>query len=257
LKAGCRRAAGGAVGDANPADDRRFWDSGATGAREKAPDGPVHRELLSDVLMVQLPDQTWVGFRDVAKVDGRPVRDRVERLQSLFLRSQASLRKVQEESARYNIGHIQTTMNLPTFALAYLHPSLRDRFAFERVADDSVDGKRVIVVSFTERQHPTVISNGRGKDIVSTGRFWIDPSAGTVVRSLLIAGDGTSDARVESVVTFARHAEWGLFLPSEMSEMYDVPSRPDGFCVIGSAKYSNFRRFQVTTDEQIKVPKHE
>ena len=77
------------------------------------------------------------------------------------------------------------------------------------------------------------------------------------MRSLLIAGDATSDARVESVVTFARHAEWELFLPSEMSEIYDVPSRPDGFCVIGSAKSSNSRRFQVTTDEQIKVPKHE
>lgn len=244
VRAGCRRgAAGGVRGNARP--------------RPSEPTGPTHRELLSDVLMVQLPDRTWVGFRDVAKVDGRAVRDRSERLQSLFLKSLASLRKVQEESARYNIGHIQTTMNLPTFALTYLHPTLRDRFSFEKVADETVGGREATVVAFVERQHPTIISDGAGKDIVSTGRFWIDSLTGEVLQTRLVAGDGTSDARVESLVTYARHPKWGLLLPDAMRETYDVPSRPDGLCVLGLASYSNFRRFEVTTNEQVKPPDHE
>jgi hypothetical protein len=256
LKApGRPQGSGGAVGDAHPGDDRRFWDNGATSRREKAPTGPTHRELVSDVLMVQLPDQNWFGFRDVAIVDGHPVRDRQDRVQALFLKSRAGLRQIQEESARYNIGHIQRTMNLPTFALAYLHPGLRDRFAFERAGEETIDGARTIVVAFVEESRPTIISNGRGRDIPSAGRIWVDPQSGRVLRTLLVAGDATSDVRAESIVTYRPHPEWGLLLPAEMRETYDEPARPEAYRVVCQATYGNFRRFSVTVDEKVQVPK--
>ena len=46
-----------------------------------------------------------------------------------------------------------------------------------------------------------------------------------------------------------------LLVPVEMKEQYRQPARPreDRFEVASS--YSNFRRFQVTTTEDIKVPK--
>ena len=41
----------------------------------------IHRELVSDYLLVKSPGLTpWQVFRDVVEVDGRPVRDRGERL---------------------------------------------------------------------------------------------------------------------------------------------------------------------------------
>ena len=250
-----RNIRGGVVGDSHPANDRRMWDNGRTSRRERSPEGPTHRELVSDVLMIQLPDETWFGFRDVAVVDGHPVRDRQLRLQELFLQSRAGLRKIQEESARYNIGHIQRTMNLPTFALAYLHPSLRRRFEFKEAGREEIEGTSALIVTFIERTRPTIINDGRGGSLVSAGRFWIDPLNGRVLRSHLVAGDETTDARAESIVTYRLHAEWGLLLPAEMRETYDQPSRPDGYRVTCLAKYGNYRRFNVTTTEEVKVPK--
>ena len=241
--------------DARPADNKRMWDDAPTRGRIKAPTGPTHRELLSDVLMVQLPDQTWVGFRDVATVDGSAVRDRNERLQTLFLKSAADLKKVQEESARHNIGPVRRTMNLPTFALAYLHPDLRDRFAFQMAGEDTVDDVRTVVVAFTEQSRPTIITDGKGGAIVSRGRAWIEPATGRVRRTLLIAGDTSNEIRAESDVIYRPHPEWGLLLPAEMHERYETPARPDDVQVVCVATYSNFRRFQVTVEENPKVPK--
>jgi len=44
-----------------------------------------------------------------------------------------------------------------------------------------------------------------------------------------------------------------LMVPVEMREEYDMPSNR----VTGNASYSRFRRFQVTADEDIAVPKAE
>src|SRR5207248_59387 len=67
------------------------------------------RDLKSDVLFVRTPDaDRWLQFRDVFDVDGKPVRDRAERLAKLFLQPSRSVQKQAEdisaESARYNIG---------------------------------------------------------------------------------------------------------------------------------------------------------
>lgn len=61
--------------------------------------------------------------------------------------------------------------------------------------------------------------------------------------------------RGEQIVTFWRHQEWGLLLPSEMRESYDEPENPGTFRITCVATYSTFRRFSVTVDENIKVPK--
>src|SRR6185295_3431893 len=66
------------------------------------------RDLKSDVLLVRAPaGDRWIQFRDVFEVDGKPLRDRDDRLSKLFLRPSASAEKQVEdittESARYNI----------------------------------------------------------------------------------------------------------------------------------------------------------
>src|SRR5215510_7211882 len=41
--------------------------------------------LLSDFLLIRSPEGKWVPFRDVYESNGKPVRDREERLSRLFL----------------------------------------------------------------------------------------------------------------------------------------------------------------------------
>src|SRR5262245_58928019 len=49
------------------------------------------RAIRSDLLLVRYPgDAQWYAFRDVAEVDGKPVRDKEERLTKLFLEPAAS-----------------------------------------------------------------------------------------------------------------------------------------------------------------------
>jgi hypothetical protein len=77
------------------------------GGSSMAAAGPRRRRLRSDLLLVR-PEgaDTWTQFRDVFEVDGRPVRDRDERLAKLFLSPDASgaaqIQRIREESARYN-----------------------------------------------------------------------------------------------------------------------------------------------------------
>ena len=87
-----------------------------------------------------------MGFRDVFEVNGRPVRDRDLRLQALFL-DEVRLAvdqalEISQESARYNIGQVKRTVNLPTIALSFLHPLNQHRFAFEKIGELSIDNRQ-------------------------------------------------------------------------------------------------------------------
>ena len=85
---------------------------------------PTSRTLVSDFLLVKLSGQdVWLPFRDVFEVDGKPVRDRQDRLTKLFLQPAATALQQAEqivaESARYNIG-VARNINIPVLALTVL-----------------------------------------------------------------------------------------------------------------------------------------
>jgi hypothetical protein len=102
----------------------------------------THRELMSDLLPVK-PEKAdrWIQFRDVFEVDGRPIRDRSERLMKLFVEPSSStagqVEQIVTESARYNIGSVLRTINVPVFALLILDAKLQPRFKFARVGAGS------------------------------------------------------------------------------------------------------------------------
>ncbi len=82
------------------------------------------RQLKSDVLMVKLGDEErWLQFRDVFEVDRKLVRDRDQRLYKLFVDGKANARAmaetIQSESARYNIGPVMRTINIPMLAMLF------------------------------------------------------------------------------------------------------------------------------------------
>ncbi len=232
------------------------------------------RRLRSDLLLVRPEGAvTWVQFRDVFEVEGKPVRDREQRLIRLFLTSDvSSAKQVQEirtESARYNIGGIVRTMNVPVLPLSVLAPSSQPRFRFT-VEDRPGDNRRPSIgstavpatpnfrvtaegriVKFEEVEGPTVIYTTGGGDIFSRGRFWIEPDTGRVLMSEMI----TENARVrgELLVSYQSEPLLGLLVPIELRERYteNAPRRPT---ITGQATYSNFRRFEVSVDQSIGPP---
>ena len=216
------------------------------------------RTLVSDYLLVRLPDSgDFTSFRDVFDVDGKAVRDRDERLQKLFIDSsrnaleQASA--IGRESARHNIWSIGTVNN-PFLAMAFIQPAYRPRFRFQSPKLEESEGSDVWAIVFQEFVSPTILKGDANRDIFARGRLWIDASTGRVVRTELLLGtdsarNGLTPIQIQS--TFSYDDALRLNVPAEMKEWY-----PDGRVgeVRGVATYGRFRRFGVSTGEELKQP---
>lgn len=214
--------------------------------------------LRSDFLLVRMPDSArHVEFRDVYEVNGQATRDREERLSRLFLSgstaANAQMQSITNESARYNIGFIERSLNTPTLALLFLDDAFQRRFTFERVTDTTPlldfdeswpTSPELWVVQYQEVSYQTLIRGKGNRDLPTRGRFWVEPTTGEVVASELVAKDPEVEATVD--VRYAFNAQVGHVVPVEMRESYrdSYGTRVEGF-----ATYSNFRQFQVEVDE--------
>ena len=196
------------------------------------------------------------------EVDGKPVRDRDTRLQDLFVTpkpdGQAQLQSIKDESARYNIGAFERNINVPLFPLKILAPAQRDSFAFSMGRAGDTAGVRTWRLDYAERGRPTLVRDREGRDIPISGHFLVEQDTGAIVESAITVE--RQDYTVSIVVRYARDPKMGLWVPAEMKETYTVANLAgvlgveDRAILTGTARYSNFRRFQVTTDMQV-LPK--
>ena len=210
--------------------------------------------------MVRLCSQDrWVQFRDVFKVDGKLVRDRDERLGRLFLNPSAAnmeqAEAISRESARYNLGSIERTINLPLIALSYFQPAHRPRSTFARVDAGNVKAWASVAaaadiwgVSYRETEPNTLIRTSGERDLPASGR--IDATTGRILRTELIAKSPDVQGRIE--VSYQLDVVLGFLVPSEMREEYSDTRAMRR--IVGRARYGNIKRFTVTTDEALKKP---
>ena len=212
----------------------------------------AHTLTRADFLLVKSANR-WVSFRDVLEVDGRPVRDREERLRRLFLdptpEAQARLQSVMDESAKYNIGPVVRSINVPLFALDILRTWNRGRFDFTLGRDAEVDGLRAWRVEYTERDRPTLVEGLEGEDVPISGRFLVDQLTGAIIETTVEASKESVTGEIR--VRFGRDPALGLWVPAEMRETY---LRGRRILMEGRAGYSKFRRFQVKTEEKVVLP---
>ena len=223
---------------------------GNTTSVQRGGGGPMETVLVSDFLLVQVPGEGWLPFRDVFERDGKQVRDRQERLAALFLKGSsrsafAQARAIMDEGARYNIGNVARNINMPTLPLPFLTAQHRARFSFKAGKREENDPGAVI--EFKETGRPTFISTTGGRDLPVSGRFLVDERDGTVLRTELHAVDTSVEAHI--VVTYEPDAGTGLMVPVRMEERYRRSRDP--MEVRGVATYSRFRRFQVNTSEEL------
>jgi len=245
-------------------DAGRSSTPGAPGRTRQSSGGaaPTKRSLVSDFLMIRWPGEAaWFGFRDVLSVDGSPVRDREQRLLELFTRKPSDVLAradlIAAESARYNIGGIARNINVPTQGLDFLHPRHRPRFRFQRVAEETIEGARVLKVEFEEREPPFLIATPSGRGVRARGHAWIDPVDGAIVQTQLdlSIAEARQLLRTRITVTFRHETALGLRVPGELHETHEQsdPSRVGPATVLGGrAQYGNFRRFGIATEEKLR-----
>jgi hypothetical protein len=207
------------------------------------------RTMRSELALVRYPGAPqWLMFRDVHEVDGKPVGDRDESLQRLFLEPpRSALRRAAEiaqASARHNLIDIGT-LNNPLLAMAFLQPQYRDRFRFNLAGLAKDLGPQVRTVRFQEFQRPTILRAGSNSDLMSHGLMWIDEATGRLVKTELEFGQGRVSPEI--VTLYRLDAELGVNVPAEMRDWY-----PDGTGEVkGVATYGKFRKFEVRTDESV------
>jgi len=220
-----------------------------------------YRELRSDLLLVKLPDEDrWVQFRDVFEVDRKPVRDRDQRLYKLFVDAKPDAKKqaetIQAESARYNLGPVMRTINIPMMALLFFQTEIQPDITFETEAagnvkrlDDLADPAAIRVIKFRETKPGTMVKGENNRDIPSHGRIWIDSATGRILRTELISVDTEIRAMID--VTYKTESALGeLLVPGEMRETYNI--RRNDTRIDARATYGKFRQFIVSTTEKPK-----
>jgi hypothetical protein len=179
-----------------------------------------------------------------------PVRERSDRLLKLFVESPADAYnqalRIREESSRHNIGSGTRDTNVPTFALQFLSDELRGGFTFKLKGREGLNDLETVVVEYLETSSPTVIVGRQNEDVPSRGRFWIDPTDGRIVRTLL---ETRPNGGVNTLDVVYRHEpRLGILVPSQMDERRNAGAE----VVEGRATYTNFRRFRVDTTMEIK-----
>ena len=207
------------------------------------------RVLVSDFLLVKAPgDDLWTSFRDVAEVDGKPVRDREDRLMKLFLQpSSNTLRRaaeIREAGARHNLVDIGT-LNNPLLVVAFLQSQYVERFRFNGAGLEKKLGPDVRTVRFVEFRRPTILKLNANADLFSSGLIWIEEGTGRVVKTELQFG-----LTIRISTLFAFDEALGINVPVMMEDRY--PDRTGEFR--GKATYGKFRRFEVKTEETIEKP---
>lgn len=218
-----------------------------TWSLEGAGDDRQERRLRADFMLIRgvAGEDAWFAFRDVFEVDGRTVSSQRGRLETWLSESRYSFmsraRALALEQARFNIGDLLRTINVPTLALEFLVPENQKRFRFRRTGTTSIDGVPVTVFSYEERDRPTLIRTPQGKDVVARGTMWIETATGRVRRTELRTGERDHEqARATITVAYALEPRLEMLVPVSMEEHYATRTG----AIDCTATYSNFRRFE-------------
>ena len=203
--------------------------------------GPRERHLRSDYALTRAADkEAWVGYRDTFEVDGKPIRDREDRLIHLLTGgTTAAAARIAEESSRFNLGNTLVTrnINVPTLVLEMLHPRHQWRFRLSKSGEAEIAGTRTWRLDYKERERPTFIRNSNGRDRPTHGSMWVDPTTGEVWQTRLT---WDSEPRGTITVTYGHVANIDALVPLTMTERYDTKDTT----ITGDASYSNYRQFQ-------------
>jgi hypothetical protein len=224
------------------------------------------RQTKADLLLVQLPDRTWAAYRDTFEADGRVLEGREGRLRKLFVEgtqdSERQMRRINQNSADWNLGGFYREINLPTFGLLMARPDNQARMAFTLGQTARIGDVTCRIVSFKEVARPTLVrSLKRGENVPLAGSLCVDEE-GTIWRTRFDL-DERFTARGVIEVTYAPHPRMKVLVPSRMWEWY-LPPGPVGVqdaraipltvpgYIEALATYSNLRQFTVETTEQVK-----
>ena len=142
---------------------------------------------------------------------------------------------------------MERNFNFPTFPLIYVRPANRSRSHW---IVDSRDARQVIV-SFEQRDHPTLVRSQQRADVPATGSCRLDRHSFALEQCTVTVTEdrvqGFDRALTYSMsVDFAEESRLAVRVPVEMRDNLLIRFRRSKTDqrIIGTATYRNYRRFE-------------
>jgi len=216
------------------------------------------RRTQAEMLFLWMEAQhDWLTVRNVRVIDGKPIPNSENKLMSALAPTTeaplAQLRRLRDESARFNIGHTFRNVNYPTMAIHVLEEKYRPRFGFAIEERERIDGIEAWRVAYHEEQTPTLIQSERGQNLFARGRLWIADADGRILRTTLEVEISANDTTMSTTVDYRRDAKLAMWVPGRMHELIEqraaVPAQ--GRAILSeriecTAEYTNYRRFETS-----------
>jgi hypothetical protein len=185
-------------------------------------------------------------------------REAESRRTDLFLsptrESLARAETIAGEASRFNLGRLRRNLSYPTMALIYLRQAHQSRSRFEQDGTARVDGRHTSVLRFRETARPSLVRDG-ADNAVATGRFWIEPDTGRVLRTQVTFDAARTTGTI--TVAYGPTPVVPFLVPVSLEEEYqvrlgDTPPLRTAEIIGGRGRYSNFRQFRGTA--RLKEP---
>jgi hypothetical protein len=208
------------------------------------------RRLNSEVLLVPHPAEprNWLFFRDVLEVDGKAIPNHQDRLNRLFLNPTAAnwelVREIAHADRQYHLPGSTAAEANPFVMFALMDRAYWPRLTFSRGREDRgvAPGTWTLLIDELPSKEAPILTAAPAR-----GTVWIEAATGRILRTELRLdndfGGTTSRTRFRYDDTLM------VTVPVEMRTAW----RPQRTALVeGTARYSNFRRFSVSTDESLK-----
>lgn len=142
-----------------------------------------------------------------------------------------------------------------------LHPHYAGSFELEGPVEDVWEGRRLARVAFRHipgtRSPAALTLRGREYPLDLSGQTWIDPASGAIARIVASIGDTLADVGLTSLEIDVRFAP-APFRDPEESSWYPVEARVEVLTRKQHWRnehlFTDYRRFSVSTDEQVFTP---
>ena len=212
--------------------------------------GRQPRRLRSEVLLVPHPaePQNWLFFRDVLEVNGKAVPNHQDRLNTLFLNPTAAnwelVREIAHADRQYHIAGGTVAEANPFVMFALIDRAYWPRLTFSRGREDKdvAPGVWTLLIDELPSNETPLLTAARAR-----GTVWVDAATGRILQTELRLDDDFGGAT--SRTRFRYDETLMVTVPVEMRTAW----RPQRTTLVqGTAKYSNFRRFTVRTEESLK-----
>lgn len=205
------------------------------------------RRLKGELFLTFIPaDSEWIAVHDFAQVDGKPVPNR-EEVRALLQKGDVTgtAARIAQRNSEFNIGRLGRNFNEPTLALLLLHPKRIKDVDFQRGDVVTIGDRKRVTLRFREDQRPTLIRDAVTADaIYARGSLTIDAATGRVERTEFVLESNHTTSQL--ITDYELEEKLGLWVPVLFRERYDDARERDKEVIQCEARYTNFRRFEVT-----------